>query len=197
MLTQTGALNRALVREAAERWPGWWASELFGPPHRESDLALLCELHELLRSARLVRRTGRRLVATKRGRTLQADPPALLVALASQLLAGDSFRSACGELAAALILDGFVADYSEALAKRVQPAIAAAGWQSAGESPGLRDVAWSIADFLRPAEAIGLFEHRHSASRFARDPLILTVAGRLGLIGGLRARALAPAMGPY
>jgi hypothetical protein len=57
-LTQTGALNRALVREVAERWPGWWDPELFGAPDREDDLALLCELHGLLRGLRLVRRTG-------------------------------------------------------------------------------------------------------------------------------------------
>lgn len=36
-LTQTGALNRALVREVAERWPSWWEADLFGPPHREDD----------------------------------------------------------------------------------------------------------------------------------------------------------------
>lgn len=36
-LTQTHALTRALVRAAAERWPGWWDAELFGPPHREAE----------------------------------------------------------------------------------------------------------------------------------------------------------------
>ena len=35
-LTATYALARAVVREAAERWPGWWDAELFGPPHREA-----------------------------------------------------------------------------------------------------------------------------------------------------------------
>lgn len=87
-LTQTGALNRALVREVAERWPHWWNAELFGPPNRQDDLALLCELDELLRQLRLVRRRGRRIVTTARGRTVRSDPPALLVTLASELLAG-------------------------------------------------------------------------------------------------------------
>jgi hypothetical protein len=45
-LTQTHALARVVVREAAERWPGWWDAELFGPPHRETDLAVLSALHE-------------------------------------------------------------------------------------------------------------------------------------------------------
>jgi hypothetical protein len=42
-LTQTGALNRALVREAVERWPAWWDTELFGPPNREDKVLLLHE----------------------------------------------------------------------------------------------------------------------------------------------------------
>ncbi len=39
-LTQTGALNRALVLDAAERWPAWWNGEQFGPPNRADELAL-------------------------------------------------------------------------------------------------------------------------------------------------------------
>jgi hypothetical protein len=77
-LTQTGALNRALVRAVAERWPSWWPADLFGAPNRESDIALLCELHELLRRERLLRRSGKRLTITTRGRRLAADPAAVL-----------------------------------------------------------------------------------------------------------------------
>jgi hypothetical protein len=62
-LTQTNALARAVVREAAERWPDWWDAELFGAPHREADLAVLSALHEGLRRLRLVRRRGRWLYA--------------------------------------------------------------------------------------------------------------------------------------
>jgi hypothetical protein len=40
-LTKAHALGRAVVREAAEHWPHWWRHELFGPPHRESDLPVL------------------------------------------------------------------------------------------------------------------------------------------------------------
>jgi hypothetical protein len=39
-LTQTGALNRALVREAAERCPDWWDADLCGPPNREDEVAV-------------------------------------------------------------------------------------------------------------------------------------------------------------
>lgn len=196
-LTQTGALNRALVREAAERWPGWWHAELFGPPNREDDLTPLSELHELLRALRLVRRKGRRLTATVRGRKLQADPPALLEALATALLAGGSFRTSCAELAAAVLLSGVPVDYSDALAQRIEPAIAAEEWRAGDDSPDVRDIAWALAEFLRPAEAIGVLERRNGASRTSREPLVVSDAGRAALIVSLRARALAPVRGPY
>ena len=40
--------------EAAERWPDWWNAELFGPPHREMDMALFEALREGLRLLRAV-----------------------------------------------------------------------------------------------------------------------------------------------
>lgn len=83
-LTQTGALNRALVREAVERWPSWWDTTLFGPPHREDEVALLRELHGLLRRTRLVRRSGRRIVATGSGRRLGGDAQAILPAIVAE-----------------------------------------------------------------------------------------------------------------
>lgn len=196
-LTQTGALNRALVREIAERWPSWWAADLFGPPHREDDVTPLCELHQLLRDLRLLRRKGRRVLTTKRGREFAADPPALLAALATELLLGEDFHAACAELAVALILDGALADYSETLAERIQPAIAADGWHSGSEAPGVRDVSWGIAHFLRPAEAIGVLARKEGGSRFSLDQLVLTSAGRAALVAVLRARALAPAQSFY
>lgn len=196
-LTQTGALNRALVREVVERWPDWWETELFGPPNREDEVTQLHELHGLLRRLRLVRRAGRRVVITTRGRKLHDDPAALLAALAVELLGGESFTAACAELAGALILDGAVADYSDALARRVHPAIVAEGWQSAGEHPSERDVGWTIAEFLRPAESSGLLAREPGTTRRSRSRLVLTSAGRVGLTIGLHTRALAPASGPY
>lgn len=195
-LTQTGALNRALVREVAERWPDWWDAELFGPPHREDDVTSLWELNQLLRDLRLLRRKGRQVLTTKRGRELAADAPALLAELATELLRGESFYAACAELAVALILDGAPADFGEGLAERVQPAVAAVGWRSGEEPPSVRDVSWNIAAFLRPALAIGVFTRGEGAHR-SREPLILTDAGRAALAAALRARALAPARSVY
>ena len=136
-------------------------------------------------------------MTTARGRKLLTDPSTLLNAMAVELLAGDSFQAACAELAVALILHGVVGSYSDELADRIHPAIVAEGWHAEGQAPELRNVRWTIGDFLRPAEAIGIFERQDSGSRLKPDPLILTEVGRVALIAGLRARALAPAAGPY
>ncbi len=125
------------------------------------------------------------------------DASALLRAMAVELLAGDSFQVACAELAVALILDGVVGSYADELADRIHPAIVAEGWQAAGQAPELRNVRWTIGDFMRPAEAIGIFERKDSGSGLKPDPLILTEVGRVALIAGLRVRALAAATGPY
>ena len=117
-MTQTGALNRGFVREVAERWPGWWAAEIFGPPHRETDVTPLMELHELLRALRIIRRRGSQVTTTKKGRSLQANPPALLQLLTNALIDGDSFDAACAELTAALLIAGTEVDYSDAIPGR-------------------------------------------------------------------------------
>ena len=33
-LTAMFTLPELTVREAVQRWPGWWHADLFGPPHR-------------------------------------------------------------------------------------------------------------------------------------------------------------------
>jgi hypothetical protein len=195
-LTQRGALNRALVRVAAERWPAWWRGEESGPPSGEGDVRPLQELHQMLRGLRLVRRTGRRIVITARGRRLRDDPPALLEALARELLAGQSFRAGCAELVAALMLDGAVIDFSNKVADRVWPAIVAEGWHVDGARPSTLDVWVEIIDFARRAEAIGIVVQAGTRSRPPSAPFVLTDPGRAALAAGLHARALAPARGP-
>jgi hypothetical protein len=91
-LTKTHALRRSVVREAAGRWPHWWRHELFGPPHRESDLPVLVEVHAGLRRLRLMRRRRETLLTTARGRELLADSEALLKVLRYDL-GGDGFAA--------------------------------------------------------------------------------------------------------
>jgi len=121
-----------------------------------------------------------------------------LLTLATELLAGESFRAGCAELAVALLLTGSVADFSDRLAARIQPAIAAEGWQYDGEPPGVHEVSSAVAGFLRAAHAVGLLEREGDspASLRPRRPLRPTTAGRAALIAAMRVRALAPRKGP-
>ena len=187
-LTQTGALNRAFVREAAERWPGWWAAEVFGPPHREADVTPLLEIDGLLRAVRLIRRTGSRVASTKKGRAIQSRPPALLQILVSGLFEGDTFGTACAELAAALLIAGVKADYSDAIPERIRPTLVAEGWQAGGEPPDVRDIGLSVAAFLRQAEAVGLFEPRKDGRGVPPSRMVLRDIGRAALLTSLHAR---------
>lgn len=145
-----------------------------------------------MRELRLLRRRGRRLLTTNRGRELADDPPALLEVLATHLLRGGDFYAACAELAVALILGRAPADYGEELAEQVQPAVAAAGWRFGEELPSVRDVSWHIAAFLRPAKAIGILVPTDEGSRSSLRQLVPTETGRAALTTALRARALAP-----
>lgn len=88
------------------------------------DMALLEALREDLLRTRLVRRRGRKLLATARGRKLAADPIALLYELALDLGDGDQF--------AAWVADRIVDELSESDScthdQLVAPAHAAAQW---------------------------------------------------------------------
>jgi hypothetical protein len=158
-LTQTHALARAVVGEAAERWPDWWNADLFGPPHREMDMALLEALHEGLRRRRLVRRRGRKLLATTRGRKLAAEPVALLYEFALDLGGADSFS----EMVASVVVDALRETAPCTRDQLVAPAHKAAQWgwrDSTGNPPDERGVSWVVGDVLRRGEAYGLIDRK-------------------------------------
>jgi Plasmid pRiA4b ORF-3-like protein len=171
-LTKTHALRRAVVREAAERWPHWWRQELFGPPHRESDLPVLAEVHVALRRLRLMRRRREMLLTTTRGRELLADPEALLNLLHDDL-GGDGFD---GD--AWLLIEEVLHEHgplaSERLTEIVGRLLIVEGWRDADGAPL---EGWALFGALHPvlcrAEGYGLVR-RH------REPLTidLTAAGR-------------------
>lgn len=191
-LTQAGALNRALVRASVERFPAWWRMEM-GPPHREDEVTGLCEVHDLARRMRLLRKTGRTLVTTKLGRSLLGDPGALRAAVAPHLFAAEGFAGAVQELAAAALLDGGrVVDRDELLA-HVHAAIVAEGWNAAGEPPDVRDVHIYTWDAIRLVEALELLTYEHEYDRethTSRGELTVTPAGCEALRLALRARAV-------
>jgi hypothetical protein len=162
-LTQTNALGRAVVREAAERWPDWWNAELFGPPHREADLALLEALHDGLRRLRLVRRRGQTLLATTRGRKLVDDPLALLYELGGDLGGGDPFTATIADQVIDRLLTSAPCTHEQLVAPAVQAAALGSWRDPSGNPPGERHVSWFVGDVLRRGEAYGLIERN-------RDP---------------------------
>jgi len=187
-LTQTGALNRALVREAAERYPGWWRADFFGPPSREDEVSALVELDALVRNGRLVRRKGRRLLLTRRGADRLGSPQDLLATAADGALTATGFPAAVQELSVAvLIAEREVA--SSSLDAKVHAAIVADGWSAEGESPSEREVGWATWGLIRPALALGLVRDE---GEWGDRRLIVTEVGRAALCGALRRRAVAP-----
>jgi hypothetical protein len=185
-LTQTYALARAVVREAAERWPHWWNAELFGAPHREADLALLEALHDGLRRLRLVRRRGRTLLATTRGRKLVDDPLALLYELAGDLGRGDPFTAVVADVVIDRLSTSAPCTHDELVAPAVRAA-ALGGWRDpSGNPPGEQHVSWYVGDVLRRGEAYGLIDRNRDPDdpKSWRSLISLSPAAPL-VLGGL------------
>lgn len=198
-LTQTGALNRALVRAAVERFPDWWEIERYGPPRREDEVSRLREVDGLARRMRLLRSRGRKLVLTKRGQAAHEEPATLLDAVAPHLLCADGFDGAVQELAAAVLLGGGETIDCDEMEQAVHAAIVAEGWHAAGEAPGVLDVAAAAFDLIRLADALELLDYEYEYDREsgkARRELGMTRAGRKALRLALRARATGPARWP-
>ena len=181
VLTQTHALARAVVRDAAERWPGWWDAELFGPPHREADVAVLAALHEGLRRLRLLRRRGRRLYATVRGRELAQDPPALLAVLAADLGAGAQFATAVAAAVTGTLAARDQSSHAD-LAAAALAHVRRGGWHDGdGRPPTSHDVSWVVGDVVRRAEAYGLIERHPDPTEplMRASQIALSEGGRL------------------
>src|SRR4029453_2737255 len=91
-------LSRALCVEIARRRPEWtWGKS----PRSEADVEHLQSLHGAMRGSGLVRRGGRKLLATKRAGEL--TPGARRVHLLQSLLDGDTFLAAVAELTLAAL----------------------------------------------------------------------------------------------
>ncbi|MGH2945236.1 MAG: hypothetical protein ACRDPC_03050 [Solirubrobacteraceae bacterium] len=153
------------MREAAARFPGWWNSELFGAPNREAELALLEALHALTRRARLLRRRGRRLLLTARGRSALREPGALLEAVAPHIIGGDIFEREVAELASAVLLVERQLE-RDALAATVHAAVAGS-WRTADGPVTERHVAAALAPFLHAAIGLGALSNRPDSRRLA------------------------------
>mgnify|MGYP000259334178 CR=1 FL=1 len=162
-LTQTHALARAFVQDMVRRFPHLWHS-LGGPPRSESEVTPIVELRDALRRLGFVRRRGRKLHATKRGRAIAADPELLLVELARELGAGDRFLEDVAEAVVDVLMPGDPAD-TDALVRAVAPAIRYRWARSDGSPVEEADLYWTVAAVVRRGCAFGLFEWRPDPSR--------------------------------
>ena len=184
-LTQTHVLSRALVREAAVRWPGWWNAELFGPPHREADVRLVEVLREGLQRLGLMRRRGRTLKTSPRGRDLLEDPRGLLLALAGDLGGGDPFAQEVEHVVTDLLSTSGSASH-DALARAALTRVGG-GWVGPdGLPPGEREMSAVVSEVLWRAEAYGLIrrELEPGGPRLVPTAISFTNGGELMFGGG-------------
>jgi hypothetical protein len=184
-LTQTGALARAIVREAVERFPHWWDAELFGPPHQEAELVVLERLHALAREAGLLRKRKRRLLLTARGKAALQEPGALIETVAPHLYTGSPFEREVAELASAALLTERELGREE-LSAVVHDAVHE-DWRTEDGPLDEHAVGRSLAPFRHTMIALGPLSDRPN-----RDRLSLNDAGAELLARSLRCAASAP-----
>jgi len=189
-LTETGALNRALVREAVSRRPEWWDTDVVGPPYQEAEIRPLAGLHALLGRGRLLRRRGRRLLLTARGRELQQQPAPLLETLGRALPAAGGFEAAVGALAIGVLLSDGGGSARE-IATAILPALIAQGWRADEQPPVVDHVRPIVDELLWTADAAGLVRRPRGGR-----PAALTEAGRFALRAAMSPHDRTPATTP-
>lgn len=145
-LTQIGYISPTVVRELCTEFD-WSTSP--SPPRSETDVMQLIALHKLLRTMRAVRRSGRRLVLTRRGRQLHGDTGALWRAVAEHVLDTDGFAQAATETLLGLLLSrspratgNHARAESTGIAEEARLILADAGWGSdtSCRDPGTQQV---------------------------------------------------------
>jgi hypothetical protein len=192
-LTQSGYLPRTSVVEAAERF-GWW--DWPKPPRSEADLHQLTTIREAARRLRLVRRRGRRLVATTRGTRLLNRPDELWSAVATETEEGGEFPLAVTEAVGLRLLTGRAEPHQ--LAADVHPVLVAQGWSSGGRAITLDEAASAIYIPVRWWSLFGLLDEERSRwDHETRHPLNphtygLRPEGQSMVLAFLRARAIRP-----
>ncbi|MFV2196998.1 hypothetical protein [Nocardiopsis sp. LOL_012] len=130
-LTQVGYLSPAVVRRLCEDF-GWRSSP--EPPRSETDCTQVIALHQLLRSMHAVRRSGRRLVLTRRGRRLRGDTEALWWAAAGAACRAGGIERAAVETLLGILLDrtpqgtGSHARRAESDAAAAERVLVESGW---------------------------------------------------------------------
>ncbi|MFD3688424.1 hypothetical protein ACFWTE_26790 [Nocardiopsis sp. NPDC058631] len=100
-LTQIGYISPGVVRQMCADF-GWHTTP--EPPRSETDATQMIALHQALRGMRALRRSGRRLVLTRRGRQLRADSEALWQAATETLCRTGGLEQAAAETLLGMLL---------------------------------------------------------------------------------------------
>jgi hypothetical protein len=191
VLTRKGNLPRSLVVAAAETFPRWWPFDLDEfAVRQESDIDELVVLGDLLRATRLVRRSGRKLTLTTRGRAARADAKELWRIVAERLGSGTGFDAAVAELVLAALLVEPLIDRRE-LRSEVLVVVTEQGWQhgATGEPVSAESLDQALVQVLVPMHTLGLVREKGA---WDRRMVRLTDTGRATALAALRSRALAP-----
>jgi hypothetical protein len=186
-VTQSGYLPRSLVLEAVDRF-GWWHWDT--PPRSELHVQQLHELRSIASEHRLVRRAGRRLITTARGRHLLADREQMWHELAGTLGGSDEYGQMVAELVGLRLLD--TATTRDDLTATVAPILLGEGWRTDEGPITERNVDGAIGDALarwRVLEILREVPHGH--------PIALTEHGASTVLAYLRQRATGPRYGVF
>ncbi|MCK9870768.1 hypothetical protein MRI28_14165 [Nocardiopsis dassonvillei] len=204
-LTQIGYISPGVVRQMCEDF-GWRTTP--EPPRSETDATQLIALHQALRGMRAVRRSGRRLVLTRRGRQLREDPEALWQAATETLCRTGGLDQAAAETLLGMLLartpqgSGSHARRGESDVEAAERALTESGWvpaeppaPSGRHAASHRRTAEAASDQVRALvmavswllETLGLLTDDDGAGR--RE---LTAPGRAFAIACLHQSAVAP-----
>lgn len=189
-LTQAGYLPKALALAADERYD-WFDLKPRFSVRGERDLLELVALRELARERRLVTVRTQRMSLSARGRAVLNDP----VGLATEVLTGFFNRGTWrGDAALAVAVDllSHPQDGSPLATDDLEQAVfrhLSVTWRRGTQSIALTEAAVVMWDVLRLADVFGWVER--DRRNWPEAPR-LTPAGRLALLTGLRAAAIAP-----
>jgi len=192
-LTPSGYIGRTLVVEAADRF-GWRSGDK--PPRSEADLHQLVELRGAVTDLRLLRRTGRTLLATTRGAGLVGDDVALWRELSGTLGGTTAFEQLVGEMVGHRLLDGPVID--DEIVGTIGPILTSLGWRTAEGPLTSAEVESATWDRWRWWRVLGLLERtsarwdRAAQRQVGHTTTTLTPAGRATVLAFLRQVALRP-----
>lgn len=191
-LTQTGNLGRAFVQDAAGRF-GWW--DFDKPPRSEDELFDLHQVRHLAQRIGLVRRSGRRLVLTPKGRATLGDDDQLWRVTARALLPEHEFAAALGEITLAALAkrDSTPAGELDGLLALI---VREVGWRATdtGAPPTEHDISWAWRQTTNVLRALTLLA---TGGGWQDRSYGLTPAGRAVALECLHHRATGPRTSPW